>query len=135
MKRVPLLAVLTAVALLAGCGRLSLASLCALLAAGAQVGTFEEGARSDRVSAPYVAAGGRLALEVPWGDLPGSPRLAVQVYADLLAALSRWDLRVGDMTVGRTPALAGAFGRVFTIASSSSYSAFASCGRRPVRAW
>jgi hypothetical protein len=91
------------------CMHLSIFAACGLLAAGAQLGADTDGAVTRHVSAPYYAAGGRLALEIDW-EVPRSQLLALQVRGDLLASLYRAALEVGGSTLGHTPALTGAIG-------------------------
>jgi hypothetical protein len=54
---------------------------------------------------PFLAAGGRVGLDVPLGR-----RVLFVSHADALAALTRFDVRVGDVSAFRVPAVSFALG-------------------------
>lgn len=85
-------------------GRLAF-SPCGVLAAGALIAEGHGFLVSYRTVTPYVAAGGRASLELPLGRI-----FALALHADLLAAITRPRLLVGDSSVWAVPPVAGAFG-------------------------
>ena len=78
---------------------------CAVAAAGTLRGSARDlpGARADLT--PYLAAGARLAAE-----LPVSARFALGAHFDLLATLTPTHLQVDQMEVWRTPVASGTLG-------------------------
>ena len=98
------------VGMIVPCVRHKLASVCALAALGAERGDGGGYNEPRAVSSFYAAFGGRLAVDVP---LP-SP-LAIRVYADLLAPVTRMELYAGSLgdlghRLYRTPPVSSALG-------------------------
>jgi hypothetical protein len=91
------------------CAHVGVLSGCALFAAGAQVGSDTESTVSRRVAARYLAAGARIALEIPWG-IPYSQWLALRVHADVLAPLQPVTLSLDGVALSHLPAASGSFG-------------------------
>jgi hypothetical protein len=78
---------------------------CALLAAG-QVRASARGlAMPQQVTAPFMAIGARVGLEIPLGSI-----LSVGAHADVLAPVTETILRVSGQPVWTSPAISGAFG-------------------------
>jgi hypothetical protein len=91
--------------MLAPCGSLGLAFVCALGLAGRIEGS-STGIRSPGTdSAPYAGAGGRLGLEWPW-----SSSVAVQGRLDVLVTLLPVRVQLGNESVWASPPTSGAFG-------------------------
>ena len=96
-------------ATLAPCLHLGVASVCALGSAGVLRGTARDPSGSDaasrRGSQLFVAAGARVAVEIPLHRL-----LALRLHADGLLPLTRTTVAVGEVNVWTTPTFAGALG-------------------------
>jgi hypothetical protein len=78
---------------------------CALLSAGAIRASARDLDMPQQVSAPFLAVGARVGLQLPLGSI-----MSVGVHADLLAPLNELILRVSDKPVWTSPPIAGAFG-------------------------
>jgi hypothetical protein len=78
---------------------------CALLSAGAIRAAARDLDMPKHVSAPFLAVGARVGLQLPLGST-----LSVGIHADLLAPLNELILRVSDKPVWTSPPIAGAFG-------------------------
>jgi hypothetical protein len=90
--------------------RHKLASVCALAALGAERGDGGGYSEPRTVSSFYAAFGGRLAV-----DLPLPAPMAIRVYADLLAPVTRMELYAGSLgdlghRLYRTPPVSSALG-------------------------
>jgi len=78
---------------------------CALLSAGAIRASARDLDMPQQVSAPFLAVGARVGLQLPLGSI-----MSVGVHADLLAPLNQLILRVSGKPVWTSPPIAGAFG-------------------------
>jgi hypothetical protein len=78
---------------------------CALLSAGVVRASAHGIQMPQQVSAPYVAVGARVGLELPLGSI-----LSIGAHADLLAPINEVVLRVSGQPVWTSPAISGAFG-------------------------
>ncbi len=78
---------------------------CALLSAGAIRAASHDLAMPQQVSAPFVALGARVGLELPLGGI-----LSAGVHADVLARITDVVLRVSGQPVWTSPAISAALG-------------------------
>jgi hypothetical protein len=78
---------------------------CALLAGGAVRAASHDLAMPQQVSAPFVALGARVGLELPLGSI-----LSIGAHADVLAPVTEVVLRVNNQPVWTSPAISAAFG-------------------------
>jgi len=78
---------------------------CALVSAGEIRASARGLDRPQQVTAPFLAVGARVGLEVPLGSI-----LSVGVHADLLVPVSETVLRVSGQPVWTSPAISGALG-------------------------
>jgi hypothetical protein len=78
---------------------------CALLSAGAIRASARDLDRPQEASAPFVAVGARVGLELPLGGV-----LSAGAHADVLAPLTQLVLRVSGQPVWTSPAITAAFG-------------------------
>jgi len=78
---------------------------CALVAAGAIRASARGLDMPQQVSAPFVAVGARVGVELPLGSI-----LSAGVHADLLAPVTELVLRVSGQPVWTSPAISGSLG-------------------------
>jgi hypothetical protein len=78
---------------------------CALLSAGAVRASASGLDMPRQVSAPFLAVGARVGLELPLGGI-----LSAGIHADLLAPVTELVLRVSGQTVWTSPSISGALG-------------------------
>jgi hypothetical protein len=78
---------------------------CALLAAGQTRASARGLAMPQQVTAPFVAVGARVGLEIPLGGI-----LSWGAHADVLAPITETVLRVDGQPVWTSPAISGALG-------------------------
>jgi len=78
---------------------------CALLAGGSVRSSSRGLDMPQQVSAPFLAVGARVGVELPLGGI-----LSAGVHADLLARLTELVLRVSGQPVWTSPAISAAFG-------------------------
>ena len=78
---------------------------CALLSAGVIRASARDSQMPQQVSAPYLAVGARVGLEVPLGS-----NLSAGMHGDVLAPTTETVLRVSGQAVWTSPAISGALG-------------------------
>jgi hypothetical protein len=78
---------------------------CALLSAGVVRASARDIKMPQQVSAPFVAVGARVGLELPLGSV-----MSAGAHVDLLAPLNELVLRVSGQPVWTSPPISGAFG-------------------------
>jgi hypothetical protein len=78
---------------------------CALLSAGVIRAAARDLDMPQQVSAPFLAVGARVGLQLPLGRT-----LSAGVHADLLAPINELILRVSDRPFWTSPSIAGALG-------------------------
>ena len=78
---------------------------CALLSAGVIRASARDLQMPQQVSAPYLAVGARVGLEIPLGS-----NLSAGIHGDVLAPTTETVLRVSGQAVWTSPAISGALG-------------------------
>jgi hypothetical protein len=78
---------------------------CALLSAGEVRASARGLAMPQQATAPFLAVGARVGLEIPLGSI-----LSAGAHADVLAPITETVLRVSGQPVWTSPAISGAFG-------------------------
>jgi hypothetical protein len=78
---------------------------CALLAAGSIRASSHGLDMPQQVSAPFLAVGARVGLELPMGSI-----LSAGIHADLLAPITELVLRISGQPVWTSPPISGAAG-------------------------
>jgi hypothetical protein len=78
---------------------------CALLAGGAIRASARDLVNPQQVSAPFLAVGARVGLELPLGNI-----LSAGVHVDVLAPITELVLRVSEEVVWTSPPISGALG-------------------------
>jgi hypothetical protein len=78
---------------------------CALLSAGQLRASARDLAMAQQVTAPFLAVGARVGLEIPLGSV-----LTAGAHADVLAPITETVLRVNGQPVWTSPAISGALG-------------------------
>jgi hypothetical protein len=78
---------------------------CALLAAGALRASARGLAMPQQVTAPFLALGARVGVEIPLGSI-----LSAGAHADILAPVTETVLRVSGQPIWTSPAISGALG-------------------------
>jgi hypothetical protein len=87
------------------CASRGLLEGCALLAAGQLRASAQGLAMAQQVTAPFLALGARVGVEIPLGGI-----LSAGAHADVLAPLTETVLRVSGQPVWTSPAISGALG-------------------------
>jgi hypothetical protein len=78
---------------------------CALLAAGVIRASARDLQMPQQVSAPYLAVGARVGMEIPLGSI-----LSIGLHGDVLAPVTETVLRVSGQAVWNSPSISGALG-------------------------
>ncbi len=78
---------------------------CALLSAGVIRASARDLQMPQQVSAPYLAVGARVGLEIPLGSI-----LSAGIHTDVLAPTTETVLRVSGQAVWTSPSISGALG-------------------------